>query len=81
MQGLKQFELLDDLRPNDTARAVLLSWNGQRYVRSRQAIEVVDFVGQHGHAGDRGYAFQSPDSGLWEAACGLYEQVAMGIGA
>jgi hypothetical protein len=81
MFGLKQFELLEDLRPGDRARAVLMTWNGQRYVRSHETIEVIDFVGQHGNAGDRGYAFLSPESGRWEVACGLYEQVMSGIGA
>jgi hypothetical protein len=79
MPELKQFELLDELRPNETAQAVLLQWNGQRYERTRKVVELADFVGQHGHIGDRGYAFHSPESGRWEVAFGLNEESMMRV--
>jgi hypothetical protein len=76
MGPMRQFELLEDLSSGRSARAVLLEWNGDTYVRSKQVIVLHDFVGQHGDRGDRGYAFHSPESQRWEVACGLYEQVA-----
>lgn len=81
MQGMRQFELLENLRSAESAQAVLLVWNGRYYARTKQVIEVFDFVGQHGCRGDRGYAFLSPESGRWEVACGLHEQILSGIGA
>lgn len=81
MQKLRQFELIDDLCAGESARAMLLVWNGRQYVRTKEVIQVFDFVGQHGAHGDRGYAFLSPESGLWEVACGLHEQVMSGVGA
>ena len=76
MGPMRQFELLEDLSSGRSARAVLLEWNGRQYVRSKQIVELYDFVGVHGDRGDRGYMFYSPESQRWEAACGLYEQVA-----
>jgi hypothetical protein len=73
---MRQFELLEDLGAGRSARAALLEWNGRKYVRSRQIVELFDFVGMHGDRGDRGYMFYSPESQRWEAACGQYEQVA-----
>lgn len=73
---IKMFELLEDLRPSGTAKAVLLKWDGEKYVRSNQKIELNEFVGTHGDRGDRGYCFYSDDSKRWEAASGLFEQVA-----
>jgi hypothetical protein len=81
MHGMRQFELMEDLRANESARAMLLVWNGRRYVRTKEIIEVFDFVGQHGTRGDRGYAFLSPESGCWEVASGLLEQGLVGVGA
>lgn len=81
MQGIRQFELLDDLASRESARAILLVWNGRNYVRTKEIVQVHDFVGQHGFHGDRGYAFLSPESGLWEVASGLHEQVMSGVGA
>lgn len=75
MQPMRQFELLEDLSPSGSARACVMEWNGQQYVRSRQIVELHDFVGGNGDRGDRGYMFYSPESKRWEVACGLYEQV------
>ncbi len=75
MQGLRQFELINDLEPRSSAKATLLRWDGQRYVRTTEIIELHEFVGIHGLKGDRGFCFLSPDSGRWEAASGLYQQV------
>jgi hypothetical protein len=75
MNGIRCFELMEDLSPEGTAKAVLLRWNGQRYVRSKDAIEVRDFVHVHGNRGDRGYAIHSEESGYWEALAGLFQQV------
>ncbi|MBS0208715.1 MAG: hypothetical protein JSS27_07155 [Planctomycetes bacterium] len=76
MERLKPFELLEDLQPGRSAKAVLLQWDGQKYARSNQKVELHEFVGTHGDRGDRGYCFYSEDSGRWEAASGLFEQVA-----
>lgn len=75
MNGVRCFELMEDLSPEGTAKAILLRWNGDRYVRSRETIEVRDFVHIHGNRGDRGYAILSDESGLWMALGGLYQQV------
>jgi hypothetical protein len=76
MAGMRQFELLEDLAPGRSARAVILKWDGKNYSRSNQVVQLHDFVGVHGDRGDRGYAFLSEESGQWEAAAGLFEQVA-----
>jgi hypothetical protein len=77
MQGMRKFELQENLEPNGSAKAVLLKWNGSRYVPSpSEPVVVYDFVGQHGIRRDRGYCFLCEESGQWEAACGLSEQVA-----
>lgn len=76
MSHLRSFQLLEDLLPMGSAKAVLLRWNGKEYVAGSEQIEVYDFVGGHGCKHDRGYAFLSPESNRWEVACGLYEQVA-----
>jgi hypothetical protein len=81
MPGMRHFELLDDLREGDSAPAVLLKWNGRRYIRTDERVQIYDFVGQHGHRGDRGYGFLSGESGLWEVASGLHEQTMYGVGA
>jgi hypothetical protein len=75
MNGIRCFELIDDLPPEGTAEAVLLQWNGTHYVRSKETISLHDFVLTHGRRGDRGYAFKSEESGCWEALSGLYQQV------
>jgi hypothetical protein len=77
MQGMRKFELQENLEPNGSAKAVLLKWNGKKYVLSTsEPVVVFDFVGQHGTKRDRGYCFLSDESGQWEAACGLSEPVA-----
>jgi hypothetical protein len=75
MQGLRQFELLEDLQPHETARAVLMKFNGSNYVRSDEVVELHDFIGSHGERSDRGYAFKSEESGHWEVASGLMQPV------
>lgn len=75
MNGIRCFELLEDLVPAGTAKAVLLVWNGSRYVRSTENIVIHDFVNSHGDRGDRGYAFQSGESKNWETLSGLFQQV------
>jgi hypothetical protein len=72
---MEPFELLEDLRPGQRARAALLKWDGTKYIRSNERIDLHEFVGTHGDKGDRGYCFFSPHSKRWEAAAGLYEQV------
>ena len=74
MQGLRRFELLENLDPGSVAKAVLLSWDGQRYARSKTVIDLHEFVGIHGLRGDRGFALLSDESGKWEAASGLSQQ-------
>jgi hypothetical protein len=74
MQGLRRFELLENLEPESVARAVLLVWDGKRYVRSKSVIDLHEFVGIHGLRGDRGFTFLSPESGVWEVASGLSQQ-------
>jgi hypothetical protein len=74
MDGIRCFELMEDLPPEGIAKAVLLRWNGARYVRSKHVIEVRDFVQVHGNRGDRGYGIHSPESGYWEALAGLFQQ-------
>ncbi len=75
MQGLRQFELIENLEPRSVAKAALLRWDGRRYVRTTEVVELHEFVGIHGSKGDRGFAYLSPESGYWEAASGLYQQV------
>lgn len=75
MPGIWQFELLENLAPEGEAKAVLLRWNGQKYVRSSEVIMLHDVVRMHGDEGDRGYAFKSTESGNWEVLGGLYQQV------
>jgi hypothetical protein len=74
MQGLRRFELLENLEPGSVAKAVLLSWDGERYTRSKTVIDLHEFVGIHGLRGDRGFALLSDESGKWEAASGLSQQ-------
>lgn len=71
---MRQFELLEPLQPGRSAPAKLLSWNGQKYVRTGQEVVMHDFVGIQGERGDRFYGFLSPESGRWEAVGGLYER-------
>ena len=75
MQGIRQFELLENLEARGQAKAALLRWNGTRYVRSKEVVELHEHVGIHGLRGDRCFGFLSPDSGQWEAISGLYQQV------
>jgi len=74
MNGIRCFELLEDLRVGGSAKAVLLRWHDGRYARTTERIIVNDFVSTHGNRGDRGYAFKSEESGHWEALSGLYQQ-------
>lgn len=74
MHDLRIFQLMDSLEAGRQAPAVLLAWDGVRYMPSETAIELFDFVGQHGQRGDRGYCALSPQSGLWEVVSGLYSQ-------
>lgn len=74
MQGIRCYELLEDLRARGSAQAVLLRWHDGRYVRTNDRITIHDFVDTHGDRGDRGYAFQSDESGHWEALSGLFQQ-------
>jgi hypothetical protein len=71
MNGLRPFELVEDLVCGRPAKAVLLSWNGDRYVRTEEEIELSEFVGLQGSRGDRGYGFLSPHSHRWEAVGGV----------
>lgn len=75
MEGIKQFELLEDLKPESKAEAVLLKWDGHHYVRSKEKIELHNAVRTHGDRGDRGYCFFSEESNRWELLSGLYQQV------
>jgi hypothetical protein len=75
MPTLRQFELLDDLKPFESARAVLLKWDGQKYARTDERIEVYEFIGIHGHRGDRGFARHSDESQKWEVMSGMQEAV------
>ena len=76
MESMRQFELLEDLVPGGSASAVLVRWNGKGYMRGHEEVVLHDFIGGHGNRGDRGYAFQSPESGRWEVVSGLFEQPA-----
>lgn len=67
MNELRQFELLEDLRPFGSAKASLLRWNGARYVVTADEIEVFDFIGTQGQRKDRGYTRFIPESTKWEA--------------
>lgn len=73
MDGMRQFELIDNLEAYGTARAVLMKFNGSTYVRSAEQITVQDFIGSHGDRGDRGYTFFSTESNRWEVAAGLFQ--------
>ena len=75
MNGIRCYELLEDLRARGSAKAVLLQWQDGSYVRTSNRIVVNDFVDTHGDRGDRGYAFESAESGKWEALSGLFQQV------
>lgn len=81
MQGIRQYQLLEDLRPGRSAKAALLRWDAklQKYIVSKEQIELFEFVGSHGDKGDRGYGYLSPESGRWETVSGLYEQTAQWI--
>ncbi len=71
MTELRQFELLEDLRPFGSAKAALLRWNGARYVSSKEEIEVFDFIGTNGVRRDRGYTRYIGESAKWEAISAL----------
>jgi hypothetical protein len=75
MNTLRHFELLEDLRPFGNARAVLLSWNGQKYVRTNDEIRIFEFVGTHGNRRDRGLTCHSDESRRWEVLGGMQEPV------
>lgn len=76
MPGMKRFELLENLSSYGSAKATLLIWSGDRYVRGNQKIVVHDHSGQHGYRGDRGFTAYIDESQQWEAVSGLYEQAA-----
>lgn len=71
---LKLFELIETLEAGGAAKARLLKWNGSTYVPFGAPVELHEYVGQYGAAGDRGYCFLSPESGNWEAISGLFGQ-------
>lgn len=75
MNEMRHFELLEDLCPFGTARAVLLRWNGQKYVPTHEEFQVYEFVGTHGDRRNRGYARFSEESSRWEAVGGMQEPV------
>ena len=75
MGDLRQYELLQDLRPFGSAKAALLRWNGSRYVSGTEEIEVFDFMGVRGHRRDRGYTRFIQESTKWEAISGLSSPV------
>ncbi len=75
MNTLRQFELLEDLRPFGSAKAVLLAWNGDKYVRTNEEVQIFEFVGTHGSRRNRGFARQSEESHRWEAVGGMQESV------
>jgi hypothetical protein len=74
MNDLRQFELLEELRPGESAKAILLRWDGAHYVRSRDEIDLFEFVGTRGERGDRGYARFSPESRHWELMSNLFQR-------
>lgn len=74
MHAIRQFELMEDLEPGSAARAMLLRWNGKKYIYTSEQVEIHDFVGTHGSRGDRGYGMHSAESGKWESVGGLYQQ-------
>ncbi len=74
MAQLQLFELNEVLEPEGVAKAVLLHWDGERYVtRGGKHILVHSFAGAHGLAGDRGYCFLG-DSTRWEVVRLISEQ-------
>ena len=75
MQQMRVFQLLEDLQPFDSARAVLLKYNGKEYVRTSEEIRVHEHVGSHGDRGERGYTFLSTESECWEVASGVFQQI------
>lgn len=75
MNGIRCYELLEDLPPRGAAHGVLLRWTEKGYVRTPEKILIHDFVDTHGDRGDRGYAYHSAESGKWEALSGLFQQV------
>ena len=74
MVELKMFELVDALEAGGSAQAQLLKWNGKTYVPFGAMITLHEYVGEYGIADDRGYCFQSPESGQWEVVSGLFAQ-------
>ncbi len=76
MSALRQFELLEDLKPFGSASAVLLEWNGEKYVRTKEIIKVFEFVGTHGERRNRGFTYYSEESKKWEAVGGMQEPAA-----
>lgn len=64
---VRHFELLEELKPSGTAKAVLLRWDGNHYIPTNDQIVLFEFVGNHGETGDRGYACFSGESRCWEA--------------
>ena len=67
MDDLRHMELLEDLSPFGTAKAVLVRWDGENYVRTNQVIDVCEFMGHHGERRDRGYVRWFEESRRWEA--------------
>ena len=70
----RAFELIEELETQRSAGARLLRWTGDDYVPGGNSINVHDFVGNHGAAGDRGYAVFCEESKLWEVISGLFSQ-------
>ncbi|MDB5389889.1 MAG: hypothetical protein JWM11_5535 [Planctomycetaceae bacterium] len=73
MNTLRHFELLEDLNPFGNAKATLLKWNGEKYVRTNEEIEIFEFLGTFGVRRNRGLALHSDESKKWEAVGGMQE--------
>ena len=78
MAQLHIFELVDVLEPGQSAKALLLKWNGTTYLsRGAKPVIVHSFGGSHGVPGERGYCFLG-DSARWEVVGELVNQTAIG---
>lgn len=72
--NMRLFELIEPLEAGRSAEARLLKWDGSKYSPTAEKVTVHDFVGGHGTAQDRGYAFFSDQSKCWEVLSGLFTQ-------
>lgn len=71
---LQIFELLEPLEAGRSAQARLLVWDGDSHVPGRKVVTLYDYVGSHGHTGDRGYCIHSVVSQRYEVVSGLFAQ-------